>query len=132
MSKNGIETLTEDCETAFAPMPVLGNGKGKLYKNSTAKEWFAKIQEEVFEAHEAAAKSFCASEAYKEFYKNELAEELTDIKTVCESYLHALGYDAKARAEIQRKVNAKNAARGYLDDVENADADTGEKGSSNT
>lgn len=124
MSKNGIETLMEDCETAFAPMPVLGNGKGKLYKNSTAKEWFAKIQEEVFEAHEAAVKSMRISE----FYKNELAEELTDIKTVCESYLHALGYNAKAREEIQRKVNAKNAARGYLDDVENADADTSWEG----
>ena len=37
-----------------------------------------------------------------------------DVKTVCETYLHALGYDDRERAAIQRRVNAKNKRRGYL------------------
>ena len=43
-----------------------------------------------------------------------LAEKLTDVITVCTSWLHALGYDEKARGEVQRRVNEKNKARGFF------------------
>ena len=42
-----------------------------------------------------------------------LAEKLTEIITVCTSWIDALGYDEVKRAEIQRKVNDKNRRRGY-------------------
>ena len=43
-----------------------------------------------------------------------LAEKLTYITTVCTSWLHALGYDEKRRAELHRHVNKRNKARGYF------------------
>ena len=42
-----------------------------------------------------------------------LAEKLTDVITVCTSWIDALGYDEVKRAEIQGKVNDKNRRRGY-------------------
>ena len=41
-----------------------------------------------------------------------LAEKLTDIITVCTSWLHALGYDEYLRGELQRLGNGKNRERG--------------------
>lgn len=65
------------------------------------------------EAHEKAVYYQLAGEDDEE-RRAGLAEELTDIKTVCETYLHALGYDGCERAAIQRRVNEKNKRRGYL------------------
>lgn len=45
--------------------------------------------------------------------EEELAEKLTDVITVCTSWIDALGYDEVKRAEIQGKVNDKNRRRGY-------------------
>lgn len=46
--------------------------------------------------------------------KDRLAEELTDVITVCTSWLYALGYDEEQRGEVQRRVNEKNRERGYF------------------
>ena len=43
-----------------------------------------------------------------------LAEKLTDVITVCTSWLHALGYDEYLRGELQKRVNEKNKKRGYF------------------
>lgn len=43
-----------------------------------------------------------------------LAEKLTDIITVCTSWIDALGYDEARRGELQRLVNEKNRERGYF------------------
>ena len=43
-----------------------------------------------------------------------LAEKLTEIITVCTSWIDALGYDEEKRGELQRLVNEKNKARGYF------------------
>ena len=42
-----------------------------------------------------------------------LAEKLTDIITVCTSWIDALGYDEVKRGKLQERVNEKNRARGY-------------------
>ena len=42
-----------------------------------------------------------------------LAEKLTEIITVCTSWIDALGYDEEARGKLQERVNEKNKARGY-------------------
>ena len=68
------------------------------------KGWFAKINEETFEAHEQAVLG----------NKDAEAEELTDIITVCVSMLEDMGYDQAARMKIQRDVNEKNRKRNYL------------------
>jgi len=43
-----------------------------------------------------------------------LAEKLTNVITVCTSWLHALGYDEYLRGEVQKRVNEKNKKRGYV------------------
>ena len=43
-----------------------------------------------------------------------IAEELTDVITVCVSWLDTLGYDETARERLQAQVNEKNKARGYF------------------
>ena len=42
-----------------------------------------------------------------------LAEKLTDIITICTSWIDALGYDEGKRGKLQERVNEKNKARGY-------------------
>ena len=46
--------------------------------------------------------------------RKRLAEELTDVITVCVSWLDADGWDEEARGELQREVNEKNKKRGYF------------------
>lgn len=97
------------------PMPVLHDKHQTYDANTPMRAWFEKIEEEVLEAHEQAV--------FLEIFSNEdsrkaLAYELTDIKTVCETFLNALGYDASARADIQCEVNEKNSKRGYLKPIE--------------
>ena len=41
-----------------------------------------------------------------------LAEKLTDIITVCTSWIDALGYDEVKRGKLQERVNEKNLRRG--------------------
>ena len=43
-----------------------------------------------------------------------LAEKLTDVITVCVSWLDALGFNEEARGDLHRMVNEKNKARGYF------------------
>lgn len=95
------------------PMPVLHDKHQTYDANTSVRTWFQKLQEEVMEAHEKAVYYQLAGED-DEDRRAGLAEELTDIKTVCETYLHALGYDGCERAAIQRRVNEKNKRRGYL------------------
>jgi hypothetical protein len=46
-------------------------------------------------------------------HKRFVADELTDVITVCTSFLEALGYNEHARMAVQRRVNEKNQRRGY-------------------
>lgn len=85
------------------PQPVL-NVNGKSVECFTHKEWFAKIEEEVLEAH---------AEAINGDY-DAFASELTDVITVCTSYLYVLGYDLEERTLKQHIVNDKNKRRGYF------------------
>lgn len=45
-----------------------------------------------------------------------LAEKLTNIITVCTSWIDALGYDESKRGELQERVNEKNRRRGDAGD----------------
>ena len=83
------------------PLPVKKDKFGGSVANYDEREWFLKLQEELYEAFSTVS-------------IQERAEELTDVITVCTSYLHALGFDHNARAELQRAVNEKNIKRGYF------------------
>ena len=85
------------------PLPVWKDKFGWSVANYDDRQWYLKLQEEIFEAFNAAS-------------MQERAQELTDVITTCVSYLNALGFDQNDRQELQRAVNSKNAARGYFKD----------------
>jgi len=95
------------------------------YRDATQIEWIAKLDEETDEViqdtmiisqlEQTNNKAPC--EAMNEVLQNarkRLAEELTDVITVCVSWLDADGWDEEARGELQREVNEKNKAREYF------------------
>lgn len=95
----------------------------RKFKNSSTLAWIAKIVEETDEVVQEAAilEEFADDEGTVDSDKvgivdvnNRLAMELTDVITVCVSWLYALGYDEVGRGEVQRLVNEKNKARGYF------------------
>lgn len=86
--------------------------------------WAAKLTEEVSEAFRASVQLGILYDAFDvainnvdekavRFAENLMAEELTDVITVCTSWLASLGYDEAERGRIQRAVNDKNHRRGY-------------------
>ena len=87
------------------------------FKLNPISSWIAKLMEETTEAVHVAAE--WAEDDDKKMEGNvivppeDLAEGLTDVITVCTSWIDALGYDEVKRAEIQGKVNDKNRRRGY-------------------
>jgi len=82
--------------------------------------WIAKLSEETNEVvqeaenYEMVCKNAAAGTGDVLDAKDRLAEELTDVITVCVSWLDALGYDEEMRGELHRYVNEKNKARGYF------------------
>ena len=93
------------------------------FRNAGTVEWIAKLSEETNEVIQEAKKVYALEKADKDGVEYAgcigdaevlLAEELTDVITVCVSWLHALGYDEYLRGEVQKRVNEKNKERGYF------------------
>ena len=91
------------------PRPVIRDDNGKFTKYYLPRDWFLKLQEEVFEVQRETNLN-----EVKYGHILYIAEEIADVITVCISYLNALGYDEKKRSEIFRRVNEKNEKRGYF------------------
>lgn len=91
------------------------------YRDAERMAWIAKLIEETHEVVQEAqivaqiekADEEALSTALWESRKR-LAMELTDVKTLCESWLYAEGWDEEERGELQRFVNEKNKERGYF------------------
>ena len=92
------------------------------FRNAGTVEWIAKLMEETNEAIQEAKKVYVLEKADADGVEYAgcigdaevtLAEELTDVITVCVSWLHALGYDEYLRSEVQKRINEKNHRRGY-------------------
>ena len=93
------------------PRPVMRDGNGKLAKDYSSRDWYLKLQEEIFETVE---------DSFNQPVKT--AEEIADVITVCISWLEAFGYDEEKRSELFAKVNEKNKKRGYFKECdENVD-----------
>lgn len=89
------------------------------FRNASTKEWMEKLAEETEEViGEADLINLDLDGIIRNRQINEhLAEELTDVITVCVSWLDALGYDEDERNEWQRLVNEKNRKRGYHEEA---------------
>lgn len=123
-----LKGLLEECENKREPDMTKPQPCTKFQGAQTA-EWIAKlveethevIQEVVQEAQIVAQLEKADKEADKEALsavlwkaRKRLAMELTDVKTLCESWLYAEGWDGEERGELQREVNEKNYGRGYF------------------
>lgn len=113
--------LDQEAERAAARIRAIQPRPCKKFRNATIAEWVAKLYEETNEAvQEAVCFSWLVStddeenEEEIDAVEDRLALELTDVITVCTSWLDALGYSATARGELQRLVNEKNKKRGYF------------------
>ena len=92
------------------------------FKDASIVEWIAKLVEET---HEVVQEAEILEDLADEDgtvdsdqlglvdVKERMAIELTDVITVCTSWLDALGYDEEARDTLQKRVNEKNRKRGY-------------------
>ncbi len=117
-----IEIIPELENKNILPRPVVRDRNGKLAKDYSPRDWYLKLQEEIFEATDNVQifNQFCVE--YGENYKssanakNMTAEELADVIAVCISWLETLGYDEEKRSEIFAKVNEKNEKRGYFEE----------------
>ena len=91
------------------------------YRDAERMEWIAKLIEETHEVVQEAQIVAQLEKADEEALstvlweaRKRLAMELTDVKTLCESWLYAEGWDEEERDELQRLVNEKNEERGYF------------------
>ena len=91
------------------------------YRDAERMAWIAKLIEETHEVVQEAQIVAQLEKADEEALstvlweaRKRLAMELTDVKTLCESWLYAEGWDEEERGELQREVNEKNKKRGYF------------------
>ena len=84
------------------------------FRDAGIMDWAAMLNKDVYEVIRGVAYIERIADEADDDDVERLAEELTDVITVCVSWLHALGYDEKARSEVQRRVNQKNKKRGYF------------------
>lgn len=90
----------------------------RKFKMISTADWITKLMEEVSEAIHFAVKRVELDDVRdwlddEDMLADKLGEELTDVITVCTSWLDAFGYDEVARGKLQEKVNEKNRKRGY-------------------
>ena len=117
------------------PVPVVRDGRGKLISSYKIRDWFDKLNEELNEV-KVAVWDF-ENYACKGDYDEDdgicyVAEELQDLKTVCNSMLTWLNYEEKviANSKLDYGLNSEkwiNALDLYLDEVKTSDFNKGEK-----
>ena len=114
-----LKGLLEECENKREPDMTKPQPCTK-FCDAKITAWIAKLSEETNEVvqeaenYEMVCKNAAAGTGDVLEAKDRLAEELTDVITVCVSWLHALGYDEEMRGELQKRINEKNKARGYF------------------
>ena len=114
-----LKGLLEECENKREPDMTKPQACTK-FRDAKITAWIAKLSEETHEVvqeaenYEMICKNAAAGTGDVLDAKDRLAEELTDVITVCVSWLHALGYDEARRGEVQRRVNEKNKACGHF------------------
>lgn len=117
-----LKGLLEECENKREPDMTKPQPCTK-FRDAGVLAWIAKLVEETHEVvQEAAILEENADEdgtVDHDIYglvdvKKRLIMELTDVITLCTSWLDALGCDETMRGEVQRRVNKKNKVRGYF------------------
>ena len=91
------------------------------FRHAERMAWIAKLVEETHEVVQEVQIVAQLEKADEEALstvlweaRKRLAMELTDVKTLCESWLYAEGWGEEERDEFQKIVNEKNKERGYF------------------
>ena len=87
------------------------------FRNDDDFEWVVRLSEGLHEVIMELSRQNDFMDKEKEdddVFGMRLAERLTNIITVCTSWLDTMAYDEELRGEVQRRVNEKNKARGYF------------------
>jgi len=115
-----LKGLLEECENKREPDMTKPQPCTK-YRDAERMAWIAKLVEETHEVVQEAQIVAQLEKADEEALstvlweaRKRLAMELTDVKTLCESWLYVEGWDEEERGEWQREVNEKNYERGYF------------------
>lgn len=101
------------------PAPCVRDDNGEI-KNQTVKDLVEKIDSELTELKWELASypsnyvAFYYAESVRPIEWVRIADEAADTITAITTLLEAIGIDAKARDEAQRRVNEKNRKRGRL------------------
>ena len=91
----------------FALEPVKRDKLGRKIADYKLRNFYEKIAEELFEAHDWAV---CESAPTSE------ATELLDVMTACATRINALNLPKELLEDCQGRVIARNADRGYFND----------------
>lgn len=114
-----------EAELAKTGRPVVKPIPCRKFKDAATLEWVAKLAEETNEVIAGAnvLEEYADEDGVVDHdvlgivdVKDKLSQELTDVITVCVSWLDALGYDEAERERLQERVNEKNRKRGYHDE----------------
>lgn len=102
------------------PLPCVRYEHGEI-NGQTVKQHFLKINEELDELKAAVLREVTTrnnlddlADGVDDDTDTDIAEEAADVITAITTMLEALGIDAEARDEAQRRVNSKNRERGRL------------------
>lgn len=101
----------------FLPTPIIKDKLGLHVAHYSLEKWFETIARYVLKAHAECREevTIVQNGLYPQWQKKNisgLAARTTELITVCTSLLNSLGYDEKARLELQREVNDKNREAG--------------------
>lgn len=89
----------------------------KIHTSWTLKNQLAKIREEYSEVEILVLAQELGN---NDITSTDIAEELVDLQTACETMLAMLGFDGVERNTVRLNVIEKNRKRGYYNDFVNA------------
>ena len=103
-----VQSRLDDMFISTLPYAIIRDDNGKLTKDYSPRDWDLKLREKIFEVMKAIEGNGSNKGG------NVVAEKITDVITVCISWLNALGYEAKERSNLFADMNEKNHKKGYF------------------
>lgn len=114
---NLLEQLKKTKVKAERPIPIVRDRQGRLAKDLTLKEWFAKIDEEVNEVKEAVLRMYVSLSATPYQLGEDrpiMAEEVCDVIEVLYSMANQMGIDGDMIQKGIHDTNEKLRERGCI------------------
>ena len=108
-----LKGLLEECENKREP-DMTKPQPCNMFDVADGEAWAKKLGKHMYDVVRDAIYMEQFFDCVERADEEALAEKLTEIITVCTSWIDALGYDEAKRGELQRRVNEKNCEQGYF------------------